>query len=483
MATSPNQAQNAWTGLRLAPPRNSALAAGSEAGKLLKLAFGLLLLDTFLTASRILEIGSNLGVSLPYVGTAVHVLVLALAFVTGGVRRMVTSRTGMFLILYTGWMMVCTPFSSWRTGSLQTILYSWMPAVTVFFASGLLFSLQQCRKLGSVLALSGLTIAVTSNWIGTYKDQRLAFTSGTLGNANDVAMLLLLAAPFFLVPLFDPLSSKLIKLLGFAGGLLVIAVNFRTGSRAGLIALLAILASLFLTRTLMGKVKLAAAVVALGVVLVAFIPSYSLYRYATLFSDPETLEAAHSETYGSTEMRKELLRESAMVTLQHPFFGVGPGVYAPAMAREAERQGKYGQWAVSHNTYTQVSSEMGFPGLIFYLGALVCAYLDILWARKNSNKHPSTHALALGLLLSLVGLTVNSFFGSNAYMAWMPVLLGLAAALRLDLQRDLEQQPAVSVVAAPATPAPKIVPAAAAPAPKPVYTYRFLGRPPRVPRS
>ena len=502
MATSPGYTQNVWSARNFALPGSDALATDPRAGAAFKIGFALLLLDTFLTVSRSLEVVTyDFGLSLPFAATTIHALTVGFAFLAGGARRLATTRTGIFLILFTIWMVVCTPLSSWRTGSAQTALF-WMPSLMTFLASGLLSSVRQCRKIGSVIAISGLTIAIASFWVGTYKDQRFSFNSGTLGNANDLAMLLLLAAPFFLVPLFDPASGGVIKFLAAGGGLLVLAVNFKTGSRAGLVALLAILLTLLMSRSLIGKLKLAAAVVVPATVLFAFIPSYSLYRYATIFNEPDSIQDIRTdETYGSTQARKELLRESVMVTLQHPLFGVGPGVYAPAMAKEAERQGRYAHWLVSHNTYTQVSSEMGIPGLIFYLAVTVCVYLDVFWARKHSRNDPSGNALALGLLLSLVGLNVNFVFSSNAYMAWLPILLGLGTALRINLERDLDQRAsaATPATATPSASPPRMAlslgmraipdPAAGrmrAPVPEPASTpaptYRFLGRPPRIRR-
>ena len=490
MATSPRYAETGGRGPAVAFPGRNALAATPELGAAWRIGFGLLLVDAFLTTSRSLEIlGLDFGLSLPYVATAIHVLTFLLACIAGGARRLATTRTGIFLILFTGWMMISTPFSSWRTGSVQTILYNWLPSLGAFFATGLLSSVGQCRKYASVMALSGGTIAFVGLLVGGYNAQRFSFNSGTLGNANDLSLLLLLAVPFFLVPLLDPASSRVAKLLASIGGLLVLKVNFSTGSRAGFISLLAILLGLLLTSSMIGKLKLAAGIIALATLLVAFVPSYSLYRYATIFNEPDSpLEIRSSEAYGSSQLRKELLHESMIVTLEHPLFGVGPGVYAPAMAKEAERQGKYAHWLGSHNAYTQVSSEMGFPGLIFYLAATLCAYLDILWARKHTRKDPSRKALALGVLLSLVGLNVNFFFSSNAYMAWLPILFGLSAALRVNLERDLSQQASAALPASAPRSASSTTPSLGVQVPvpssatTPVYTYRFLGRPRRIRR-
>ena len=391
MAISPSYAPNVLQGGgKLALPATKLPAPDPEAGAFLKLGFGLLLLDTFLSVSRSFEIlDIRFHVIFPYVATAIHMLAFMLALVTGGVRRIATSRTGIFVILYTGWMLACTPFSAWRGGSVQSILYDWMPSLLGFLTLGLLSSLRQCRKLGAVLACCGLTIAVASFFVGVTMEGRFSFPGGTLGNANDLAMLLLLTAPFFLVPLLDSSSKRVVQFLALPAGLLVVWVSFRTGSRASLLALVIMLVVLFFTRSLIGKLKLAGAMVVLAAILMVFIPSYSIYRYTTIFSESSSAQAATSETLGSSALRKELLYQSLAATLEHPVFGVGPGVFAAAMAKKAEVQGQIANWRVTHNTYTQVSSEMGIPGLIVYLAAIFCAYLDLLWVRRHSRSDPS----------------------------------------------------------------------------------------------
>jgi len=198
---------------------------------------------------------------------------------------------------------------------------------------------------------------------------------------------------------------------------------------------------LFLTRSLSGKVKLTVVIVSAAAIAVVFIPSYSLYRYTTIFNDSYSEQDTRvDEAYGSSGIRKELLQERLTATLEHPLVGVGPGVYASAMAKQAEREGMPARWRVSHNTYTQVSAEMGIPGLVLYLAAIVSGYLDILWVRKQSRKNGSLDAIAISVFLSMIGLNVNFFFSSNAYMGYLPILLGLSAVLRINVQREIDQK-------------------------------------------
>jgi O-antigen ligase len=70
----------------------------------------------------------------------------------------------------------------------------------------------------------------------------------------------------------------------------------------------------------------------------------------------------------STDARIQLLRKSVKYTFQHPLFGVGPGMFVVAEDEDAKAAGfRHGNWQGTHNSYTEVSSELGIPAFIFYL--------------------------------------------------------------------------------------------------------------------
>jgi len=453
-----------------------------EANIVLKIGFGLLLLDIFFTVSRVLEIITvATNYYIPYLSTVIHVVTLFTILLSGMLRPIATSSTGVLLLLFTSWMFICTLFSTWRGGSADTILHQWLPAVTLYFACGLIVTLRQCGKVCNVLGLSVIVIAAASFFVASSKDQRLSFEAGTLGNSNELGFLLLLGSAFFLFPLLRPGASFVSRSFAAAGGLLTLSVAFHTGSRASLLAMIAMLLVLLWTRSVLGKLKLMFTALLVGVMVVALAPAQILQRYSTIFSQAETRADLSNEALASSTVRKELLQESLMVTLQHPLFGVGPGIYAAAMAGEASREGRRARWSVSHNTFTQVSSEMGIPALLLYLAAIWSAFRDALRMRSLSLRNGSGYgdALATALLVSLTCACVSSFFGSNAYVAWLPLLMGLSAAFRLSLQRELERPVAAPAVPTPAVPTQDV---ARVGQPKPLFkpapanSYRFLGR-------
>jgi O-antigen ligase len=171
--------------------------------------------------------------------------------------------------------------------------------------------------------------------------------------------------------------------------LMLIMVS-KTGSRGALIAFAALVLTVFLRPTLMEKLKLIfVGCLILGTV-ISLMPGKLLRRYRTFpGSDNEEIVVRRNSDYdpdleasatSSTESRRELLRNSIKFTLQHPLFGVGPGMFF-TMAEDADAKfnGKRkGTWQGTHNSYTQVSSELGIPG------ALACVAVIFLSVRKSA---------------------------------------------------------------------------------------------------
>ena len=460
-------------------PSPAAAALNPDSDVLLKLAFAFFVVDLFLTVSRLLEIATLAwDIKIPYLGVTLHVVTLALALISGGARRVAASRLGVCLGLFTGWMMVCTLASTWRGGSVDTLLREWLPSLIIFASCGTVVTLRQCRKVVAVLAAATAVIVGASYALGLLKGDRLAFQAGTLGNSNDLSTLLVLGIPFILVPVFSKGSSRFRKIMGLALCAMALIVVIKSASRGSLVALIAVLLVLFWTRPFIGKVKLGVLTVAMLFVFFAVTPREILSRYVTIFADASSSDGIAASAQESTMARRQLLQQSLKLTMEHPLFGVGPGIFAVGEAQLAEAEGQRAMWHVSHNSYTQVSSEMGIPGLFLYLFGLWATFQNVLWFRAHSRIDPTggVSAMGLALLLSLVGLCVNLTFASMAYLAYLPILTGLSLAFRKSLQLDMDQHSAVVTA-----PQPRLAAETKSAGARPGKTlYRFLGRPRRA---
>jgi O-antigen ligase len=255
-----------------------------------------------------------------------------------------------------------------------------------------------------------------------YNNQRIGGAiRGLFGNSNDLALHLVTMVPLAIGFAFAS-KSWLRKLLYIGFAVLFVAATVVTFSRGGFLGLF--VAAVVLVRKIGRKNKLlstAALVVALLAVLV-FGPATYSSRLSTIFS-------SGSDATGSSSQRTEILKRSIWVTLRYPLFGVGVGNFHYKSVHEL----------VTHNAYTQVSSEMGIPALLIYLmlmiyplrrlRAIELATVDLADKRK-------LHFWSIGIQASIIAYMVSSFFGAVAYQWYIYYLVGYAVAVRRLYYQD-----------------------------------------------
>ena len=298
---------------------------------------------------------------------------------------------------------------------------------------------------GAILAFSVLFASSTSG--------RLAFSPGNLSNPNALAAYLLLTVPFCF---FIFLQSKKIAVKALASlvTLMLLGMTLRTGSRSGLVSIRDLSAYIFFSASVPKKILMATLSIALMISSPLYLPDSVLARFRTLMGQEAQISSGGDEderqadfAEGSTHSRSYLLRKSIDFTLANPVFGVGPGMFAVASSDEAKAEGDPALWQQTHNTYTQVSSETGLPGLAIYLG-LILAILNATrmpaWA-KTDPEFSLLHNTALTLRLSLIAFCGGAMFGSFAYNMELPLLAGLAETLRRVLESRKHQTQVVRI--------------------------------------
>src|SRR5712692_5552611 len=122
------------------------------------------------------------------------------------------------------------------------------------------------------------------------------------------------------------------------------------------------------------------------------------------------------------------------------------GNYAPQMSYRG---------LVTHNSYSQVASEIGAAPLVCYTMFVVTPLRKLgQIARETFGTKANSHFyyLAVGLQASLIGYMVCSFFASVAYLWYAYYLIGYAVCLRRLYESEtgkavvLEKQPRQSQV-------------------------------------
>lgn len=370
-----------------------------------------------------------------------------LTFMTGGFRRFLLARPSYYVVGFMAWLVFVIPFATWRGGSFDLLKNAFMTDFSMYFMIvGLCLTWEHFSRLAYAIALGGAIDFLATRVYGMEDSGRFFMSFGTLMNPNDLATHLLITLPFCLMMFRSGGQFSAWKPLAGLGGILMIFTIFKTGSRGSLVALMGVVVYAFLTAPLSKKVALAIAACFTALVLSFILPSTTIMRYATIFWDNPDVRADQVEDYreamGSQEARKNLLIDSVKTTLTHPLFGVGPGDYSSADAALKHAEGKRAPWQVTHNSYTEVSSEAGIPALIFFLGILITSYRLAWSVQKQTKADPKLHHFATAaytLQLALVGFAVNIFFSAVSYKYYLPVLAALCCVLYKLAQPEIEK--------------------------------------------
>ena len=249
-----------------------------------------------------------------------------------------------------------------------------------------------------------------------YGDQRIGGAiRGLFGNSNDLALHIVTMIPLAIGFAFAG-KSPIRKLLYFGmAGLFCagVIVTFSRGGFLGLVAVIFVLVRKFGRRNKTLSYVLMVAVI-MGILALA--PGAYSSRLSSIFN-------AAADTTGSRSQRNEILKRSIWVTLRYPLFGVGLGNFHYKSVQEL----------VTHNAFTQVSSEMGIPALVIYIMFMVYPLRQLRKIEAETEGKPDKkkfHAWSIGIQTAIIGYMVASFFASVAYQWYIYYLVAYAVAAR-----------------------------------------------------
>jgi putative inorganic carbon (hco3(-)) transporter len=237
---------------------------------------------------------------------------------------------------------------------------------------------------------------------------------GMFGNPNDLALHLVTMIPLAIC-LGIATKSKIMKLIYFASAALFVSANFVTFSRGGFLGLIA--ASVLLAWKLGRKNRLNVMAVSgfVGLLVILLAPGNYGLRILSIF-------IPGLDPVGSSDQRRELLERSILVTLRNPW-GIGIGNFPIVGVHNL----------VTHNAFTQVSSEIGVLGLLAYLIFMISPFRKLGAIERTlfaKDEHDWFYYLSIGLQASIVGYMVSSFFVAVAYNWFIYYLIAYAVAFR-----------------------------------------------------
>jgi len=433
-----------------------------RAGFLLTLAF-LFLRITALHELAATKLGFNTYI-LFLVGPPAIVCLL----LSGGVQRMFDSRTTKYWLAFLVLLIVAVPFSSWRGGSASLVsTYIRTEFLVLPLVVGLSWTFQELWKIVVTLAVAG----GISSILGTIYASELAFgggrtevSFGTMSDPNDFAAHLIFILPF--MALFV-LSKRNFGLRIGMAVLMVLALYriLASGSRGALIAIIVTTIFAFFRSKMSQKIILLVGGGVLVTLMLTMLPGQVSDRLMSLFADSEEERTLSSNAATSRESRTYLLMRSLTLTMEHPIFGVGPGEFANYESNDMmRRNGVKGAWHDTHNSYTQISSEVGIVAAIVYLSAIFSTYFLLRRIYKLATQFPpgmirDRAMLASScLMVSLVGFGSAAFFLSLAYRFYFPALTAIAVVLYRSLEHESRKlmQKARDAAAAASTQTPQL---------------------------
>ena len=368
-----------------------------------------------------------------------------LALLSGGVSRCLRGPVAKIWVAFMVWLLVVTPFSTWKGGRGSPAGPYFATEFSMFFMiAALALTLADLRRLFYAIAVSSGLGILTSRLFGVNWGERLSISFGTLQNPNDYATHLILTIPFLLFVFFVS-RSRTVRVLAVLLAPLGVFTIFRTGSRGALLSLLVILGFVLVRATPTQRITIGALLVVLAAVSLAMLPRAVFLRYSTLFGARETAVDQQTaelmgESEGSEKARTGLLKASLSLMLSNPLFGVGPGEFAPAQADLAKQSGGKGAWQVAHNSYTEIGCEAGVPALGLFLAAILAGLyqLNAIYGKARRNREwKIIREMAFCLMLALVGFSICIFFASMEYRFYLPSLLGLIAVFTVAARREM----------------------------------------------
>lgn len=363
---------------------------------------------------------------------------------SGGLARTIRSRAAKYWAGFAFFLILSVPLSDWVSGSLTLVLGYLRNEISVLFLiAGLVITWRECWRLLGMISISSIVVLLLGQFfreetMGGPAERLTVATGLTMGNANDYAAVLTLLLPFLGLVLITPGRAFVLRCVALCGLLFGLYMILSTGSRGGLIACLAALIMMLLRLPPLKKMGLAVAAVVIGVTMWRILPDTITNRLATLVSD----DAGGTDAIASGESRQYLLQKSLLFTVQHPLLGVGPGQFINHEGLGAKAQGYKGAWHETHNAYTQISSEVGIPAVLLFIGALLSTFhllsgtLKQARARPPSRQNAMIAAGAFCALIAVVAFCSSSFFLSLGYRFYFPALTGIAIVLNRAAQRE-----------------------------------------------
>ncbi len=396
------------------------------------LSFKIFLLCAFVVLGRPQDL---LPVLQPFRLALVLTLLSLVAMVFGARRNelsaALTTTEAKRYLLFFAIMVFGIPFAHHRRFAYEGIVNDYLPNVLLFCV--LVYQITTFERLKSFVWIICLCTLMYSVFGGLLQVQSIGGERvrlvGQMFDPNDTAFLLVSLFPLTLYFLrsTERLWKRIVATVAF---LSAIAMILLTSSRGGVLGLGAILLVLLFMQTA-GIGRAYKVLIALALVSTWFLveDKVDVDRYKTL------TDVSKDYNLTSEGGRVALWKEAIYLTVTNPLTGVGVNCFASASyyARLAAG-GTYQTWHAAHNSFLQVSADVGLIGFTVFLLMIIrslrtFAEISKLPQRGEAPETRDQRALGALLVLGFTGLLVTGFFLSQGFSVLFTIYFGLAAAM------------------------------------------------------
>jgi O-antigen ligase len=306
--------------------------------------------------------------------------------------------------------------SAYPHDTISLALQYFSYAVLCFLASQTLLRGVQARSLALVFCVYGGALAAFSLIQGISSNGRLywlrqprmgGWIYGPYVNHNHYAGLMELLIPIPLVLSLNRLATSKARAVAAATAAVMVGTIFLSGSRGGMLAILAEL--VFLAVLLVKQKRGMRTAAGIGVFLLIVISLLAWVGGSELSHRIASVGAAHSDL--SSDVRTNINRDGIRMILKRPVLGWGLGTF-PVVYPQFRTF--YTNFFVNeaHNDYLQLLIETGFVGFGIMVWLVVTVYARALKKIKNWSNDVGG-AVTLACLLGLTGILVHSAVDFN----------------------------------------------------------------------
>jgi O-antigen ligase len=408
-------------------PRETKALKKPQKGRKVSLYFALALV--FVRVSMLHQLLEYLLHTDTYLLYAAGIPVVIAIFSTGGFRHAFKYTSAKYWAAFVLWLIPTTIFSTYKSGSLTAITGYYKTELIILLAVIILISNWREFRLLMYTISAAAMVNVVSVLLFREIDQngRTSLAFGTVANSNDYSGHLIFVLPFLLwVTLVT--RSNFVRIILFFVLVVALFEILAAGSRGAMLGLAtAVIVFVLTTTPKIRKIVLITAPI-LAVVVISLLP-HSVSHRIFAFSTDES--EAPSEAMGSSRDREQLLKDSIILTIKHPLFGVGPGQFSNAEGEQTANS-KERLWYGTHNSFTQIASENGLPGVVFYLGGILASLLLLNKINRRLSGRPGakeTCSAVICIRIALISSCVTMFFLNFGYFYYLPFLGAMAIAM------------------------------------------------------